>query len=59
MRSRILSVVFLLIIINASSQDGKMTLKQCIETALVNNIDVKQAGLQADAAEVNMKQAKS
>ena len=59
MRSRILNVVFLLMVIEVSSQNGKMTLKQCIETALTNNIEVKQAGLQADAAEVNLSQAKA
>lgn len=36
-----------------------LTLKQCVETALANNIQVKQSGLQADVAEVNLKQAKS
>jgi outer membrane protein len=39
-------------------QAGKMSLKQCIETALANNIQTKQAGLQVDAAQINLKQAK-
>jgi outer membrane protein len=59
MRLRVFSVTFLFVVINASAQDGKMSLKQCIETALTNNIQVKQVGLQADAAEVNLKQAKA
>jgi outer membrane protein len=42
-----------------TGQAGKMSLKQCIETALANNIQTKQAGLQVDAAEINVKQAKA
>lgn len=35
------------------------TLQQCIDTALAKNIGVKQNGLLAEAAEVNMKQARA
>lgn len=59
MRIRILSAVFLFIVVNVSAQNSKMSLKQCIETALANNILVKQSGLQAEAANVNQKQAKA
>jgi outer membrane protein len=41
-----------------SVQAGKMSLKQCIETALANNLQTKQVGLQADAAQINLKEAK-
>jgi outer membrane protein len=59
MRIRIFSVVLLFIAVNADAQNGIMSLKQCIETALANNIRVKQSGLQADATEVNLMQAKA
>ena len=35
------------------------TLQQCIDTALANNLTVRQNALLADAAEVNMKQARA
>lgn len=37
----------------------KYSLQQCIDTALANNIQVKQAGLQAEAANLNRKQARA
>ena len=58
MRSRILSAAFLFFSAVVTAQENKMTLQQCIDTALKNNIQVKQSGLQADAASVNLKQAK-
>ena len=58
MRSRILSVAFLFFSAVVTAQENKMTLQQCIDTALKNNIQVKESGLQADAASVNLKQAK-
>ena len=45
--------------ITAFTQSDKMSLKQCVETALANNIQVKQSNLQSDVAEINLKQAKS
>jgi outer membrane protein len=59
MRRRILCAGILFFSVNVIAQENKMTLKQCIDTALKNNILVKQAGLQADAAAVNVKQAKA
>ena len=59
MRIRILSAVLLFVMVNATAQNNKMNLKQCIDAALANNIQVKQSGLQAEAAEVNLKQAKA
>jgi outer membrane protein len=46
-------------VVNVPAQNSKMSLKQCIETALTNNIRVKQTSLLADVAEVNLKQAKA
>lgn len=59
MQSRILNVAFLFFSVSAAAQENKMTLQQCIDTALKNNIQVKQSGLQAAAASVNLKQAKN
>lgn len=59
MRISLLSAVFLFFCGSITAQDNKMTLKQCIDSALKNNIQVKQAGLQADAGAVNLKQAKA
>src|SRR5688500_12360749 len=43
----------------AYTQTGKvMTLKQCVETALANNLEVKQREVLLDNAAVNLKQAK-
>jgi outer membrane protein len=41
-----------------SSQAQQLSLKQCIDTALKNNIQVQQSGLQKQSAEVNRQQAK-
>ncbi len=59
MRFIIISFCFFLIPFTIAAQENKWSLKQCIETALTNNIQVKQSGLQADAAEVNLKQARA
>jgi outer membrane protein len=40
------------------AQEKKLTLQQCVETALTNNFDVQQNGLQMQTSEVNWKQAK-
>ncbi|NOT93773.1 TolC family protein [Ferruginibacter sp.] len=59
MRIRLFSITLLFFSVQLMAQENKMTLKQCIDTALKNNILVKQAGLQTDAAAVNLKQAKA
>jgi outer membrane protein len=59
MRISLLSAIFLFFSLSITAQDNRMTLKQCIDSALKNNIQVKQAGLQADAGAVNLKQAKA
>lgn len=50
---------FTTVVLSAEAQPKKYTLEQCIETALRNNIEVRQSGLQAQAAEVAYKQAKA
>ncbi|MFT3911724.1 MAG: TolC family protein [Ferruginibacter sp.] len=55
----IVGLACLLIKTNASAQATKYNLQQCIDTALANNILVKQNGLSADAAKVNLKQARA
>lgn len=50
---------FTALALNAQSQPKKYTLEQCIETALRNNIEVRQSDLQVQAAEVGYKQAKA
>ncbi len=37
---------------------GKVNLRQCVETAIANNLGVRQSGLQAETNEINWKQAK-
>lgn len=49
----------LLMQLNVSAQPTKYTLQQCIDEALKNNIQVKQTGLQKDAAKVNLQQARA
>ncbi|MBX2920828.1 MAG: TolC family protein [Chitinophagaceae bacterium] len=41
------------------AQNGTLSLKQCVETALNNNISVKQTGLLAEAAKADWKKAKA
>src|SRR5215204_356095 len=41
-----------------SAQQNKLTLQQCIETGIANNLDVLQSDLQTQADEISWKQAK-
>src|ERR1043165_333105 len=41
----------------ANAQGQKLTLQQCVETGIANNLDVLQGDLQSQAAEINWKQA--
>ncbi|MBK5272206.1 MAG: TolC family protein [Bacteroidia bacterium] len=54
-----LSASFLFLYIFISAQDKKLTLQQCIETGISNNLQVLQNDLQSQTAEVNLKQAKA
>ena len=59
MRTIRIGIIFLFLGKLVSAQEMKFNLKQCIDTALKNNILVNQSGLQMQTAEVNMKQAKA
>ncbi len=52
------SVPLILFCLLIGAQEKKLTLQQCVETALTNNFDVQQNGLLAQTAEVNWKQSK-
>jgi outer membrane protein len=58
-----LGLCFLIINSNCYSQNNiinnKLTLQQCIETGISNNLPVLQSELQIQTAEVNLKQAKA
>jgi outer membrane protein len=41
----------------ASREENKLTLKQCIETGLANNIDVLQSQLQMESDKITMNQS--
>jgi outer membrane protein len=62
MKNRILSVVFLTAIIFAANsshaQSTELTLKQCVETAIANNLQVRQSEYQAQSDKVTLNQAK-
>ena len=51
--------VFLLVTAGSMAQEGQsFNLKQAIETAIRNNIDVRQTSLLADVAAVNWRQSR-
>ncbi len=45
-------------IFSQNNTSGKLTLQQCIETGIANNLDVLQSDLQAQADEISWKQAR-
>ena len=49
---------FGLTIFSQNNTPGKLTLQQCIETGIANNLDVLQSDLQVQADEISWKQAK-
>ena len=65
MKERIITgILFLLVVmqIKVFSQPGRenrLTLKQCVEVAIKNNLQVRQSDLQMQAGAVNLNQAKS
>jgi outer membrane protein len=62
MKRRIITgAIFLVLLqLNVRAQEGyRLSLQQCIDTALAKNIAVKQNGLLTEAAEVSWKQAKA
>jgi outer membrane protein len=50
------SLIFLYLIVEA--QENRLTLRQCIETGLANNLDVLQSRLLMESDKITMKQAK-
>ncbi|MBS1509486.1 MAG: TolC family protein [Bacteroidetes bacterium] len=56
MRKRMVTAV--LILLSSKVWAQTMTLQQCIDTAIKNNIAVRQSSLQSDAASVRLRQAK-
>lgn len=59
MKNLFFTVLALLLSSMVIAQQATFSLKQCVETAIANNIQVKQSGLDKDAAEVNYRQAKN
>lgn len=45
-------------IVQAQNNDSKLTLQNCLEIALANNIPVKQTALQEESAKLNLNQSK-
>src|SRR5688572_31611542 len=58
MKKILLSHLLIISFLFNSAQQSKLTLQQCIETGIANNLDVLQSDLQAQADEINWKQAK-
>jgi outer membrane protein len=59
MKIRIISFGMFFLSATVFAQDNKITLKQCIDNAIKNNILVKQSDLQSETANINLKQAKA
>lgn len=61
-RVMIVCLAFLMMSLHSQAQSqptGKLTLQQCIDAALTNNLDVKQNALLSDEAKVNLNQSKA
>ena len=58
MKKIFLSGFLIFYFLPGSAQQSKLTLQQCVETGIANNLDVLQSDLQAQADQVNWKQAK-
>ncbi len=58
MKKLFLFQVIIFISMAAIAQNNTLTLKQCVETAIANNLPVKQSGLQMEAAAVRFNQSK-
>jgi outer membrane protein len=58
MKNLFLGIVLVIAFSIVSAQGQKLTLQQCVEMGIANNLDVLQSDLQAQADEVNWKQAK-
>ena len=58
MKKIFLSITLILFYLSITAQENKLTLKQCIETGLANNIDVLQSQLQMESDKITMNQSK-
>ena len=58
MKNIFLSVSLFISYSFANAQSQKLTLQQCVETGIANNLTVQQGDLQMQADEINWKQAK-
>jgi outer membrane protein len=58
MKKIFLSIASLSFCLLIAAQQNKLTLQQCVETALKNNFDVQQNDLRMHTADINWKQAK-
>lgn len=52
-------IAFLFAVLNSLAQGNTLPLKQSVETAIANNLQVKQSDLQAQAASATLKQTRS
>ena len=58
MKKIIFSISLITFYLLVTAQGNKLTLQQCVETGIANNIDVIQSDIQMQADEINWKQAK-
>jgi len=58
MKKIFLSITLLISYLIMAAQTNKLTLQQCVETALKNNFNVQQNGLLMESAAINWKQSK-
>ncbi|HET9056249.1 MAG TPA: TolC family protein [Chitinophagaceae bacterium] len=59
MKKIIIGCYFLLLYTEIMAQEKRITLKECVETALQNNLEVQQAELQKERSEIDWKQSKA
>lgn len=59
MKKIIIGSLWMVLQITATAQSKKLTLQQCLETALNNNLQVNQSNLQMQSAQVNWQQARA
>src|SRR5882757_3840999 len=58
MKKILLNALFVFFYLFINAQEKKLTLQQCIETGLANNLNVFQSGLDMETSKINMNQAK-
>ncbi|HWC52911.1 MAG TPA: TolC family protein [Chitinophagaceae bacterium] len=58
MKNTFLSLSFVILYLFVNGQEQKLTLQQCVETGITNNLQVQQSGLQMQSDEIYWKQAK-